>query len=157
MLENIKLNNMEDRIIPINTAIGSKPGKIKIPSTSIEGTIGTYHKLGSIGDIEITMITLGQLIEDYNIEPDILKMDCEGCEFDVILNDYESIKKFHEIIFEYHTYNTNHNILELINILNKDFKCEFVNETHYKKRFKNYTRKELGMLYCYKAKWILRK
>jgi len=29
-------------------------------------------------------------------------MDCEGCEYDVILNDYEHVRLFDEVYFEYH-------------------------------------------------------
>jgi hypothetical protein len=52
-------------------------------------------------------------------------MDCEGCEFDVILNDYEHVKLFREFIFEYHlniagTFTLN----DLLKMLNKDYKCK---------------------------------
>jgi FkbM family methyltransferase len=33
----------------------------------------------------------------------VLKMDCEGCEFDVIINDYQHVKPFKELIVEYHS------------------------------------------------------
>jgi hypothetical protein len=46
-------------------------------------------------------------------------MDCEGCEYDVILNDYEHIKLFEELVVEYH--GSLENIL--LNILRKDFNC----------------------------------
>ncbi|WP_143701287.1 hypothetical protein [Vulcanisaeta thermophila] len=39
---------------------------------------------------------LSKLIRDYGIEPDVLKMDCEGCEFDVVLNDYDAVRLFRE-------------------------------------------------------------
>ena len=107
MLENIKLNNMEDKIIPMNLALGSVPGRIKIPNVDISTTGGTYHGLRSDGDVEVPMITLEQVMRDYGVEPDILKMDCEGCEFDVILNDYEHVRLFRELVFEYHSYATN--------------------------------------------------
>ena len=32
--------------------------------------------------------------------PDVLKMDCEGCEFEIILN--EDLSMFNDIIFEHH-------------------------------------------------------
>ena len=34
----------------------------------------------------VGVITIDDILEDYDIQPDILKMDCEGCEFDIILN-----------------------------------------------------------------------
>ena len=151
MLENIRLNNLKDRIIPINAALGSKHGIIKIPSVDIDSTGVMYYGLSNSGNFEVPMITLEQLIKEYNIEPDVLKMDCEGCEFDIILNDYANVRKFNEAIIEYHTNYTKYNITELINILKQDFKCMFVNEEFYRSYFKRYTRNELGMLYCVKS------
>ena len=125
MIENIKLNNMEDKIIPINAALGSKPGKIKIPNINVYNTIDAYHGPGSNGDIEVQMITLEQLIRDYNVEPEVLKMDCEGCEFDIILNDYEHVKLFDELGFEYHE-RVGHKLTELLSKLNNDYECRTI-------------------------------
>jgi len=58
----------------------------------------------------------------------VLKMDCEGCEFDVILNDYEHVKLFGEVVFEYHAYAVHRPIAELINTMSKDFNCQTINE-----------------------------
>jgi len=42
-----------------------------------------------------------KIISKYDIDSNaFLKMDCEGCEYDVILNDYEHIKHFNIIYFE---------------------------------------------------------
>lgn len=126
MLWNIKLNHMENRIIPINMAIASKKGSIKISSkVDIDKTSGTYYgpESNSDGDIEIPTTTLQQLIEYYNVEPEVLKMDCEGCEYDIILNDYNTIKQhFEELIFEYHKINE-YKLKDLLNKLNNDYKC----------------------------------
>ena len=151
MLENIKLNNMESKVVPINAALGSKSGRIKIPNVDINTTGGTYHGLSNNGDVEVPMITLNQLINDYGIEPDILKMDCEGCEFDVILNDYKHVRRFNELFFEYHSYAVNGNMVKLISMLKRDFECKSINDDFYKNYFKDYTKDELGMLHCIKS------
>lgn len=122
MLENIKLNNLNDRIVPINAAIGSKAGTIRVANINIEETTVTYYDLNSMGSIEVPMMTLSQLFEQYGIEPDILKMDCEGCEYDVILNDYEHVKLFKEIIVEYHSRNDLFNELKLR--LEQNYRCK---------------------------------
>ncbi|BDR92689.1 FkbM family methyltransferase [Vulcanisaeta souniana] len=118
MIENIALNNMQDKIIPINAALGSKSDIVKIADVGIEMTISTYHGSISNGATEVPMITLEQLIEDYGAEPDVLKMDCEGCEFDVIMNDYEHVKLFRELLLEVHG-----DEKELLSRLSKDYKC----------------------------------
>ena len=148
MLENIKLNDMENKIVAINAALGNRLGEIKASSIDIDKTGGMYYGPGSSGNMKVLMITLEQLIREYGIEPEILKMDCEGCEFDVILNDYENIRKFDELVFEYHSYAVGYSVTRLIDILKHDFECRFVNEEFYENYFKSYTRSELGMLHC---------
>lgn len=57
-------------------------------------------------------------------EPYLLKMDREGCEFDVILNDYEHVRMFDKLIMEHHAYITGIEYTKLIDKLSKDFHCE---------------------------------
>jgi hypothetical protein len=110
MLDNIRLNNLEGVIIPINAGLASKPGKIYIENVGA-----------------VPAVTLGELINRFGIDPSdaVIKMDCEGCEFDVILNDYEHVKLFKELIFEYHLNVTGvFTLNDLLKMLNKDYKCK---------------------------------
>ena len=50
--------------------------------------------------------------------PDVLKMDCEGCEFEIILN--EDLSMFNDIIFEHHSHITGKNYNILIEKLKKE-------------------------------------
>lgn len=120
MLENIKLNNLENVIIPINAGIASKSGWICIDKTKNTG--GAYHKPCNINE-GIPAITLGDVIDKYNIDINnsVLKIDCEGCERDIILNDREHVKLFNEIAVEYHQ-----NLLEILEVLIKDYRCEIL-------------------------------
>jgi hypothetical protein len=59
-----------------------------------------------------------------------LKMDCEGCEFDVI-NDYQHVKLFKELIIEHHGVPD-----KLLKILNNDYKCKMKGD------------KKVGIMYC---------
>jgi hypothetical protein len=56
----------------------------------------------------------------------VLKMDCEGCEFDVILNDYEHLRTFKELIFEYHLRASSEPLSRLLEVLAKDYSCRIV-------------------------------
>ncbi len=129
MLENIKLNNLEDKIIPMNAALGSKPGIIKITNVNIVETVGTYHGTNDIGDLEVPMITLSQLIKNYGVEPDVLKMDCEGCEYDVVVNDYDHVRLFRDVVMEYHG-----NLMPLLNVMRRDFDCSVFDNILYCRR-----------------------
>jgi len=66
-------------------------------------------------------------------------MDCEGCEYDIILKDYDTIKEFDEIGFEYHADKTKISVSKLLEKLNKDFECRFVRES---------ISKDVGTIYC---------
>ena len=77
-------------------------------------------------------------------------MDCEGCEFDVILNDYEHVKLFKEVVFKYHAYAVHRPIAELINTMSKDFNRQTINEGFFRKFFNDYSRDQLGLIRCVK-------
>ncbi len=115
---------MENIIIPVNAGLASRSGKICAENVDNVYSIVTYHRLGDCINA-ISAVTLGELISRFGVDPGnaVLKMDCEGCEYDVILNDYEHIRMFKELIFEYHTYVFNKPVDDLLNILGRDFRC----------------------------------
>jgi FkbM family methyltransferase len=129
MLWNIDLNKLRNVITPVNAGLASKPGKICIGGVNVTGTVTTRYTPGNYGggDCEdvVPAVTLGELIEKYNIQPSeaILKMDCEGCEYDVIMNDYEHVRLFRELIFEHHAGLAKYDLGELTSRLAVDFHC----------------------------------
>jgi FkbM family methyltransferase len=140
MLENVRLNNMGDRIIPVNAGLASKPGLINIENLGIDQTLGIYYRPGLTGSIRA--ITLEELIEQFNIDPSdtVLKMDCEGCEYDVVLNDYKHVKLFRELIMEYHEDENRHST-DIVKLLSGDYDCQFIKET-----------RNVGILHCIKRR-----
>ena len=53
--------------------------------------------------IKISTITLQDIIKDFDVSDAILKLDCEGCEYETILNSSsEILQKFTDIQIEYH-------------------------------------------------------
>jgi FkbM family methyltransferase len=124
MLDNIKLNNLEGVIVPVNAGLASKPGKICVKNVDTSNTFDTYHGPGDCPNA-IPAVTLSELINRFNIDPSdaVLKIDCEGCEHDVIFNDYEHVRLFRELILEYH-YPGFNRLNDLLVILNRDYKCE---------------------------------
>jgi len=119
MLDNIRLNNLENVIIPINAGLASRPGKICIENVNTSNTFDIYHRPGDCPNA-VPAVTLGELINKFGVDPNdaVIKMDCEGCEYDVILNDYEHVKLFRELILEYHS-----NVNKLLKVLSRDYEC----------------------------------
>jgi FkbM family methyltransferase len=140
MLENIKLNNMENKIVPINMGISYEKDYITIDVRDITHVAFCIFKSNNnnIG-IKVSAGKLSNIIEKYDIDAQILKMDCEGCEYDIILKDYDTIKEFDEIGFEYHAYNTKIPVSKLLDKLNKDFECKFI---------KGRINEKIGLIHC---------
>jgi len=100
LIKNINSNNFQDKIKPINAIVGreNKKTTIVIPEEFI-----VRDAKESQGGSEIEMITLSKLIERFNLREALLKMDCEGCEYESILNENdETLKTFKRIQLEYH-------------------------------------------------------
>ena len=137
MLENIKLNRYGDRIIPINVVISSRHGCVSAQGSVITTLTQYYTPSTKANDCIIKAITLGDLIKTFNLNKETaLKMDCEGCEYNIILNDYEHVRLFRELIFEYHSYAVNKPVDELLNVLSRDYKCDIKGN------------KDLGIMHC---------
>ena len=142
MIENIKLNNMEDKIIPINMGISYNSDYVTINVKDIPIVISALFNSNNKG-IKISAGKLSDIIEKYNINAQVLKMDCEGCEYDIILKDYDTIKEFDEIEFEYHVDRTKIPVSKLLEKLNKDFEDRCV---------RGGINEKIGILHCIRKK-----
>jgi FkbM family methyltransferase len=125
MLDNIKLNNMENVIIPINAGLASKLGKVCVENVNVNIANIIYHRPGDCLNA-VPAVTLSELTSGFSVDPNdaVLKMDCEGCEFDVVLNDYDHVKLFRELVLEYHPRLVNKSLNDLLIMLSRDYKCK---------------------------------
>ena len=99
--ENLKLNpQLAKNVYLYNKAVSCKNGKKEIYFKDLvtSGMSSEYLKEGN--SYEIESIKLDEFMDKNNIEYDILKMDCEGCEYEIILNT--DLSKFKDILVEYH-------------------------------------------------------
>ncbi|AGJ62259.1 SAM-dependent methyltransferase [Sulfolobus islandicus LAL14/1] len=144
-IENVKLNHLEDKVFLINAAIGSKRGKLKVPCNMSTPISNGFSTLKSNGDCEVPIVTLSEVMKQLT-EPYLLKMDCEGCEFDVILNDYEHVRMFEKLIIEHHAKFTGIEYTKLLDKLSKDFHCELTSTVPW------ISKEEVGLLWCDKIK-----
>ena len=98
-LKNIKTNKFEDNIILLNAGYG-KDGIIYI-DPNFKNTTGSNLKNVQNGK-ELKTISLKTLLNTYNIESAVLKMDCEGCEYNILNEDNDILRRFKRIQMEYH-------------------------------------------------------
>ena len=112
-LENLSLNpKLKENIEFVNKAVGGKRGTLDICGDSTK----TY--INNEDTYKIEVITVNDVLKEYNFPADILKMDCEGCEFEVIIN--EDLTMFNDIIFEHHSKQVGKDYKTLINKLEKE-------------------------------------
>ncbi len=136
--KNLELNpNLKDKIHLFNYAVSYKRGHITIDSLD-----STSYFIDSVDSYEVEVITLDDIITNYNIKPTLLKIDCEGCEFEIIENSDLSI--FNEIIMEQHAGYVNKNYLSLIDALKKQ---GFDIELH---TTRSYSADFVGIIHAYK-------
>ncbi len=100
LIENIRINGYQNLITPINAVISGSKGILKI-SDRLNST-GSTQAVEVNDGVPIKSLTLRDLLGDYKGEV-VLKMDCEGCEYDVFEGaTQQEIDTFKEIILEFH-------------------------------------------------------
>ena len=100
--KNILSNGLSDKIEMVLAGCSSKKGQIIIDPEH-DSNIESQLK-NSTNGITIPLLTIEEIVKKYDVpEESILKMDCEGCEYDSILHTPDEIlKKFSHIQIEYH-------------------------------------------------------
>ena len=121
--QNISMNDLDDKLIAINKGIGNSYKKVTLNIPELKGSSSIFEKLGEkmkiIDKIEVDIIPFNEIIIE-NI--DILKIDCEGCEFEILQNILENKladKIFEGIILEAHNIDENHNSEQVKSFLKK--------------------------------------
>ena len=104
-LMNVRINGLEDKVILLNAAVSSTDGFTYAPAHDIHDF--RLFKPGRESSksvmVRIRTITLKTLVREYEISNGVLKMDCEGCEYEVINSvEPETLRAFGQIIIEYH-------------------------------------------------------
>jgi FkbM family methyltransferase len=98
---NIASNNFQDNIVLLNEGAGRSdavtidPGRVVPPWSGLRETSrGKKIKLNKLRD----------LIDRFGLNSAVLKMNCEGCEYELFENaTEEDLSHFSQIMFEYHT------------------------------------------------------
>jgi len=120
--ENLRLSGATDKVKVINAALGSGPTSVPC-DYDVSSSIG-FSTLSASGPCKVPGVTLGDLLNMVD-DPYLLKMDCEGCEAQVILGpEREKLRAFEHIIFETHPHITGVSNEELLASLKElGFEC----------------------------------
>ena len=102
--ENIRLSAVADRIKVVNAALSNEP--VSVPCNTDTWSSGGFSTLKSSGPCRVPGVTISDLLNMVE-DPYLLKVDCEGCEAQVILGpEREKLRAFEHIIFETHPHIT---------------------------------------------------
>ena len=103
--ENINLNpDLKNNIFLYNKAISDENGVLTLYyDKGYSLAANSFEETNDSFDVE--SMTLDKMLENYDIKPDMLKIDCEGCEFDIIKSS--DLSMFNDIQIEYHSSLTN--------------------------------------------------
>ncbi len=122
MVENIELNNMWGRIVPLNIAIGPPDGYVEIPiDLSMHIAAGTWFIPMVRSGGPSTRVRTAGLDQLAPVVRDryMVKIDCEGCEYEILGRGWDALKQFENVLIEYHW---NRGFVE--SRLSKIYRCE---------------------------------
>lgn len=99
--KNIELNSLSNKINLMLAGCSSTCKTITIDSKK-QTSFQSYIQESSNG-ITVPIMTLESILKENNINSALLKMDCEGCEYETILSSSaDTLQKFSYIQIEYH-------------------------------------------------------
>jgi len=111
--ENVRANRLGDRVTFVNCALSSWDGTVPADPKA-HGTIFTrfeaadrggaaYPENGGLQAPGVPVLTLKSLAQVCGITDAVLKMDCEGAEYAILLNsDAETLRIFSQMLLEFH-------------------------------------------------------
>lgn len=101
---NVESNNLSDKITLLLAGCAANQGFVTINPFD-KGSVLSSVKNSSQG-FKVPLLTLGDILKQNNLqngELNILKMDCEGCEYESLLSaNRDVIRSFNYIQIEYH-------------------------------------------------------
>jgi FkbM family methyltransferase len=100
--KNIQFNNFSHKISAVLAGCSKNSREINIGPFYSNGAFSTLKEF-KVG-IKVPLLTLQDILKQYALasdDPVILKMDCEGCEYQVILSaDEQTLQKFDLVMIE---------------------------------------------------------
>lgn len=98
---NVKINRLGSVIEMVNAGVGKEDSFIQIGSGT--GTALSNQISDGGNGKRVPILSLKSMVERHKLSGAILKMDCEGAEYDSILNaDNSTLARFDKMAIEYH-------------------------------------------------------
>lgn len=98
--KNVEENGLQDKITLVFAGCGYD-GKVRVREDIETGTRTQLIDQGT--GIEVPVYSLNTIVKMFNIEDAVLKVDCEGCEYELFKTATdETLSKFKQIVIEYH-------------------------------------------------------
>ena len=100
-LDNVVQNNLQDVIEINNCSVGREDSYININPDYIN--TNESFAVDQLEGVKVPVITLRSIVEKYQIDNWLLKMNCEGCEYEALARtDIKTLRKFSEVLMHYH-------------------------------------------------------
>lgn len=103
MVKNIAINGFEGRVNAIKAGVSDKDSNVNVPSGFISSTLAELENSSNGKSEVVPVYTLKTLFDKLEIQDAVLKMDCEGCEYDcIITSPNDTLRKIKRYAIEYH-------------------------------------------------------
>ena len=118
--QNLAVNKIEN-VLPMAEAISGQAGAVKLEMSGAAVQHKTTSVRGERKTISVPAITLDEALSRLNgFRCDLLKMDCEGAEYDILMMADESCwQRIGQIVLEYHDGVSEHSHQDLIDLFEK--------------------------------------
>ena len=131
---NIELNNLQNKVLPVNKALGDKVGRGQInyvgggdDTATLDPTLESYSRVGSLKQ-ECEITTVDALLSEHQTGTSFMKIDSEGSEKKVIIGARETIRASKPLlsICAYHHADDVEEIPRLVLSIRDDYRCELL-------------------------------
>lgn len=124
---NVQLNKLSDKVAFVNAAIGAKRSQIRVPGKlsgeSSRGYSTRSKKWLDEQSVAVEVLPFSEAAEALS-RPCLLKLDCEGCEEEVLMSQLDAVLRFRYVVFEYHEWATRSDLARMLRKLKPHYDCK---------------------------------